>query len=291
MNIVISGATGYLGGKLAERFINTDASLSESHHVLLLARDKVKLSHCLLQNKNVTVCGAGDETMAEGIKSFSPDIIYSTTCQYEMGADYLPKTIDANYVFPSRLLRIASDLNKNIRFISIGTGLPPSLNLYTLTKKQFAEIGKYFYQLGKLDFINIELENFYGSDEPQNRFIMKSILQLLANQELLLTEGTQKRDFILIDDVLDIMHFLLSCPMPPSCDISIGSGIAPSIKEIIQFLREQTSSASVLKWGAVPMRKNEPSTVANLSVLRSLGYTKQITSWKEGMKKVIGALK
>jgi hypothetical protein len=55
-------------------------------------------------------------------------------------------------------------------------------------------------------------------------------------------------------------------------------------------LHKETNSQSKLQFGAVEMRKNEPSTVADLSVLRGLGYSKPLTHWQDGMKKVIEAL-
>jgi CDP-paratose synthetase len=120
---------------------------------------------------------------------------------------------------------------------------------------------------------------------------------LKTNQDLLLTEGIQKRDYILIDDVIEIMDYLSVCAIPCKfesldtvCDVPIGSGVAPTIREMILFLREEINSKSNLRFGALKMRKNEPSTVADLSVLQNLGYSKQITYWQDGMKKVIGAL-
>ena len=166
------------------------------------------------------------------------------------------------------------------------------LNLYSLTKKQFAELGTFFHKKGEIKFVNLLLESFYGIDEPKNRFITRSILQLKSNQDLLLTKGTQKRDYIFIDDVVDIMYFLSTCVINEDvCDISVGTGIASAIKEIVLFLHRETDSESNLKFGAIEMREHEPSTVANLSVIRQLGYSKPLIHWQDGMKKLIEALK
>jgi CDP-paratose synthetase len=196
-------------------------------------------------------------------------------------------------------LRIAAGINekysKRVRFISVGSSIPSNLNLYSLTKKQFSEIGIFFHQLRKIEFVNLLLESFYGIDEPHDRFITNSILKLKSNQELPLTEGIQKRDYILIDDVIEILFFLLDCDLSSGVfhseiTIPVGSGISPSIKEIILFLHGETKSSSSLLFGAKPMRENEPSTVANLSMLRSIGFNKKITPWKDGMRKVIKGL-
>jgi CDP-paratose synthetase len=164
--------------------------------------------------------------------------------------------------------------------------------LYSLTKKHFAELGKLFHKKTEIEFVNLLLESFYGINEPKNRFITRSILQLKSNQELLLTEGTQRRDYIFIDDVVEIMYFLSTCTINKDIyDIPVGAGIAPSIKEIILFLCNEIGSKSNLKFGAIEMREHEPSTVADLSVIRHLGYLKPPTCWQDGMKKLIEALK
>jgi CDP-paratose synthetase len=251
------------------------------------------LSKNLQCRDNISICEIYDGFLEKKIRRFSPDVVYCTTCCYETDSEYLLKTIDANYVFPSQILRIIANLKtRPVRFISVGTSLPPSLNLYSLTKKHFAELGKLFHKKTEIEFVNLSLESFYGIDEPRNRFITRSILQLKSNQELLLTEGTQKRDYIFIDDVVEIMYFLSTCAISKDIyDIPVGTGIAPTVKEIILFLCNETGSRSNLRFGAIEMREHEPSTVADISVIRNLGYSKPLASWQGGMKKVIEAIK
>jgi CDP-paratose synthetase len=261
--------------------------------ILLLVRDKNRLSENFHCGENISICEIYGESLEKSIKEFSPDVVYCTTCCYETDSEYLLKTIDANYVFPSQILKTIAGLNiKPVRFISVGTSLPPSLNLYSLTKKQFAELGNFFHKKAKIDFFNLLLESFYGIDEPKQRFITRSILQLKSNQDLLLTKGTQKRDYIFIDDVVEIMYFLSSCVINRDiCDIPVGTGIAPAIKEIISFLYRETGSKSNLRFGAIEMREHEPSTVADIAMLRQLGYSKPLIHWQDGMRKLIEAFK
>jgi len=288
MNIVITGATGYLGVKVAERLC-----LNRTFNILLTVRDESRLPKMFKNTKNISVCNINTDSLQDHVMKFDTDIILSTTCCYELDPEYLYRTIDANYVFPAKLLQIAAMIKKkSVKFISLGTSLPSSLNLYSLTKRHFAELGNFFKEIGKVEFINLALESFYGVNEPNNRFITKSIMQLKANQELFLTEGTQRRDFIYIDDVIDVLLFFVE--NGPMCEdmsyIPVGTGIAPSIKEIILFLHDEVRSESSLKFGHVKMRKNEPSTCADISVLRKLGYSKPFTHWQDGMRKVIGGI-
>ncbi|MDR2692666.1 MAG: NAD(P)-dependent oxidoreductase [Chitinispirillales bacterium] len=288
MNIVITGATGYLGVRFAERLCQ-----NHTYKILLTVRDESRLPEIFKSTKNISICNINADSLQNQMIKFDADVILSTTCCYELDTEYLYRTVDANYVFPAKLLEIAAMAKKkNVRFISLGTGLPSSLNLYSLTKRHFAELGNFFREIGKVEFINLALESFYGVNEPNNRFITKSITRLKANQELLLTEGTQKRDFIYIDDVIDVLLFFVeSDTMSVNMGhIPVGTGVAPSIKEIILFLHEELRSGSSLRFGHVKMRENEPSTCADISVLRKLGYSKPFMHWRDGMRKVIGSV-
>ena len=179
------------------------------------------------------------------------------------------------------------------RFVNISTSLPPELNLYSLTKKQFSELGKFYSSLGKIQFVNVLLESFYGSDEPKTRFIQRSIRSFLSGRNVDATMGTQKRDYVSADDVIDALVFLSDAEKLKSgydC-VSLGSGVAPSIHEILEYLKEVTESRSMINFGAIPFRQNEPSAKADLTRLREIGYDKEMTFWKDGMKNMAEEIK
>ena len=284
MNVVISGASGYLGGRLVESF------LSHGDRVLAVARNtKGRLSSLAKENGGLDVCELDVDDLLFSMSRFAPDVVLSTTCCYETDPKFLMKTVSSNYIFPTTLLKSSLQLGRNVRFVSIGTSLPESLNLYSLTKKQFAELGAFFSTIGKIQFVNVLLEGFYGKDEPGNRFIKRSIISLLKNEELDVTDGIQQRDYVSVDDVVDALYFIsTSGTLKESFyEIPLGSGDSPSIREVLEFLKEQAQSDSFINFGAVPSRPNEPSTRADLTRLRELGYTKPMTFWKDGLKQLV----
>ena len=281
--IVVSGAAGYLGGRLVEAFLKNGCSFLGIVH-----KQNENLRNLSLKYENLEICELEIDDLLYSMSKFYPTVVISTTCSYETDAKYLIKTIDSNYIFPSKLLKCAIQLERKMRFISISTSLPPSLNLYSLTKEQFSESGKYYSSIGKIQFVNVLLESFYGADEPDERFIKRSVKNFLLGRNVDATIGTQKRDYVEIDDVIDVLMFLSATENLKSDydTIQLGSGFAPSIREILGFLNETVGTKSVINFGAVPSRPSEPSTKADLSRLRELGYTKEMTYWKDGMKKM-----
>lgn len=285
MNVVVSGASGYLGFKLIESF------LAEGNRVLAVARNVSGRLDALSQSSGgcLELCELDVDDLLFSMAQFQPDVVVSTTCCYETDPKFLTKTVSSNYIFPTTLLKSTLLLDRRIRFVFVGTSLPANLNLYSLTKKQFSELGEFFSRTGRVQFVNVLLESFYGSDEPGNRFIKRSILAFLKNADLPVTDGCQHRDYVSIADVVSAMHFIsLSDTLTGDyAEIPLGSGDAPSIREILEFLKAETHSDSFINYGAVPLRPNEPSTKADLTKLRELGYTKKLTSWKDGMRSMI----
>ena len=289
MNIAVSGATGYLGYRIIK-------ALAEKNNKILAITRKTTKELIFLAKKyagKIFVCELVSDDLFLAVENFKPDCIVSTTCCYETDSKFLERTVDSNYTFPSSLLKTAIHtgtlIGQSVRFVNIGTSLPASLNLYSLTKKQFADLGCFFANLGNVKFINVLLESFYGSDEPVNRFIPRTIRKLLNNEDVDVTEGTQCRDYISSQDAVNSLIFLATTKniSDPFVSVPVGSGESPSIREIVEYLKAISDSKSKINFGAVPSRPNEPSTRADLTVLRNLGYTKQITNWKDGMKKMV----
>jgi nucleoside-diphosphate-sugar epimerase len=285
--IAVTGANGYIGAKLV-------MALLPQNDILAITRHKYDIKIRKMGAGRIVYCNLEKDALEDSLSDFRPEIIISTTCCYETDPLNLYKTIDANYIFPSEVLRctyrIAEKDKTSIRFISLGSSLPAYLNLYSLTKSQFVEVGNFFSTLGNINFCNVLLESFYGGDEPENRFISRVIRKLKIGEDIDLTTGLQQRDYISIEDVISSIEYLALTEKILPAAVPLGSGISPSIREIIQYLALETHSQSKLNFGAIPSRKQEPSTWANLSILRSLGFKNEFTYWKEGMKRMIGEI-
>ena len=131
---------------------------------------------------------------------------------------------------------------------------------------------------------------YYGSDEPQDRFIPSTISKMISGDVVNTTYGTQLRDIIAVDDVVNLIIGVIDREFSGFNSIDIGTGIAPSISELIDFIWEKTEKKSIVNKGAVPMRLNEPDCIADRSeVLRILNY--KPIYWKDGISKMIDEIR
>lgn len=169
--------------------------------------------------------------------------------------------------------------------MTIGTGLPENFNVYSFTKAKFSDFGKFLSIKDGINFADLRLEMFYGGEnEPDSRFMRSCRLKMMNNEPVDLTEGTQLRDIVRVEDVLEIILKLLESDYVRGYKIlPIGSGEQHSIREIMEYMKESIGSTSELKFGAVPIRDREPDTLADISWYKDIDYTLKY-SFFDGLK-------
>jgi nucleoside-diphosphate-sugar epimerase len=135
LNIIITGASGFLGSALARRLSGMN------YRVSLLVRKNTKLNrlHDICSFK-VGVCET-DLEIKQFIIDECPDVVIHTACCYGRNAESPLQLIDSNIRFGAVILESIKHLEKKVSFINTGTSLSRDVNIYALTKIQFEEIG------------------------------------------------------------------------------------------------------------------------------------------------------
>ncbi|MFQ1966701.1 NAD-dependent epimerase/dehydratase family protein [Aeromonas veronii] len=264
MKILITGIGGYLGSQLANALIT-------EHEISGTIRYSSKLARVNNKEK-MTFIDVEKTDWIEQVKKLKPDIVINTATSYGRNSELLSSMIDANIVFPQKILEC---MEVDTVFINCGTSLPPSVSLYSLTKNQFVELAKKHCRSNRVKFVNLRLEHFFGAGDDITKFTSYIIHQCLANRPLELTEGTQMRDFIYIEDVISAFDFILASlhQLDLFEEIDIGSGLAIKVRDFVELVASITSSTSKIKFGAIPIRDNELMySCANILKLKELGW-------------------
>ncbi len=269
MRIMVLGANGYLGKKII-------SFLTELHCVTAVYRKVPE------RIENIKVIGADLNSIQKTLQEESFDWIINCVAVYEHADTRINEITEANIIFSLRVLNCAVECGVK-KFLTIDTGLPKELNLYSFTKKQFAEFGRFYAKKYEITFLNILLEMFYGEDEPEGRFLSGSCRKMVRGEDLNLTAGTQKRDVIYIDDVCKAILLLVHSSLSGFWNIPLGCGQAIEIRKIIEYMHMLTQTASILHFGNIPLREKEPDCVADITLLRSIGFEPHYT-WREGIE-------
>lgn len=272
-----------MGSKVVAALIN------EGHTVVCTKRKGSDLSRLINIKKSIMWIPASIDAIDVASKYTSFDYVFNIACNYGRENMLYDDVIEANIEFPLKVLNKVVE-NGTKKFLTIGTGLPEEFNMYSFSKKVLGNFGKFYVDKHNIDFYNLKLEMFYGVDEPKDRFIPKVIEKMVKGQLVEITPGTQKRDIIAIKDVIKAIMMIINSGLQGYQEISVGTGIGPSISEIIDFIWEETGRRSEIHKGTIPLRKNEPTCIADTSVLCSLGEWKPMY-WKSGLKSMIENIK
>ena len=250
MKILMLGGTGYLGGNLVK------ALLDDGHEITctLRANSRQDLSGVRFITDKIADI---DAELAGG----SYDWVINAACTYRRNESLYMDMLDSNYVFPAKVLNLASKHHVQ-NFLTAGTSLPVGFNMYSFTKAKLAETGQYFsVHEGLINFIELQLEMFYGNypggrSEPSGRFLRGSMEKLCRNENLKLTKGLQKRDIIHVEDAVNLVLRVIRAGFEGFRSLPVGTGEHHSIREIMEFLHDASSSESVLEEECIKVRHN-----------------------------------
>jgi len=162
--VLLTGATGYLGSKLAAKLLQADYPLACP---ILSDVELGYLSPYIQQVEGIMI---DSSMMDEKIMNFSPDIVIHMACRYDRDNIPLMDLTDANLIFPLKILSTILKMPHKVLWLNTNTALGCILNGYTLSKYQFAEWGRYYSLQGKIDFSNILLEHFFGEGDSSTKF-------------------------------------------------------------------------------------------------------------------------
>ena len=281
MNILVLGGNGYLGSKVIENLLSEGG-----HNITCTVRSTSNLSRIAkFIDNGLSVIPASLDAVKTASIYTSFDAVFNMACSYGKKSTLYNNVIEANIDFPLQVLNCVVEKGCK-RFYTIGTGLPDDMNMYSFSKKMFSEFGSYYVSHHGIDFIDLKLQMFYGADEPRDRFIPQLITKMINGEEVNVTEGTQLRDIVAVEDIINAIIGVFHSDVHGYAEIPVGTGFSPSISELVDYIWAETGKKSVVNKGAVPMRDYEPDCVADTSKLKEIMEWNPIY-WKNGISEMI----
>jgi len=256
MNILLTGATGFLGSTLLRRMIN------DGHNASVLKRSTSSLNRINGVQDHVRFFDCGLTSFEDVFSSSNFDAVVNTACCYGRSGETAAELLEANLLFEVKMLQCCAD--RNIPFINTGSYLSPLVNGYALSKSQLEQWMDYFS--GDCKAVTIKLDHMYGPGDDARKFAGMLLNHFDKDTpEINLTEGGQTRDFIHINDVVDLFLRVLDSldELNERTIIVAGSCREISVRDFVIMLRNiwqaETGRECVAKFnfGIVPYRKHE----------------------------------
>ena len=265
MNVLVTGASGYVGRALVKSL------LADGINVFAIIRkntDKRLLNHGLA---GLHVDNGDDNQLLKFVKGSNCEGVIHLASYFTVSHNTceLYDLINSNVLFSTRIIDISC--NHGISwFLNIGTfweHLDCSdyfpVNLYAATKKAFENISRYYIEQFNLKYLTLKINDTYGPGDKRNKIINLWFNTIKNGASLKMSPGDQLIDIVYIDDVVDALRIAMKrlCNdgiERKKCETYRISAIEKySLKELSKLFEESVGRKLKIEWGALPYRSNE----------------------------------
>lgn len=296
--LLLTGGAGFIGANLTRELIklhyDVNLILKKSSDLWRIkdVLGKVKIYYVDLLDKN---------KLTKTINKINPGFIIhmATYSNYRNQAD-VREMIEININGTLNLLLASKKVNFEL-LINTGSSseygtkenpmkesdLLEPISFYAATKASATLLCKAFALEYKKPIVTLRPFSVYGPLEEEKRLIPTVIKAVIENRPIKLTYGAQRRDFIYVEDVLDIYIKTISQgPKLAGQILNMGTGIEFTNDEVVETLFRIAGKRVKIKKGAYPKRFWDTSHwVADVhKTKKSLNWTPKFTL-EQGLKK------
>jgi nucleoside-diphosphate-sugar epimerase len=128
----------------------------------------------------------------------------------------------------------------------------------------------------------------YGPGGPPDFFVPSLIAHCLEGRRFDMTAGSQRRDLVYVDDVVDACIRAGRTNIPTGSIINIGGGCSLSLREVAELIANKMDAVHCLKVAALPQRSGDVGDAYcdNTRARDLLGWA-PATSLDDGFEKTI----
>ena len=294
--ILIVGGTGFIGHHLVKRCLKKNfkiTCISTKQPISKYKSQKINYIICDIRNK---------KKLEKKIKEQKEQFNYVVNLGGYVDHSKIKKTFISHYNGCRNIAEIFKKKKINC-FIQLGSGLEygksnspqkenskcfPQSN-YGLAKYKSSEYLLNLHEVNNFPCTIIRLYQAYGPNQKLNRLVPLVIRSCLNNEIFPCTNGMQKRDFLYIDDLIDLIFKIFKNKKIRGQVINAGSGKPIQVKQLIELIKKY-SKAGKPQYGKIKMRKDEI-----LNMYPSINKVQKILKWRpkisiqNGIKKTINS--
>lgn len=259
IRVLITGSTGYIGGKLASELIGAGC------RVVAVVRS-VEKAHELSRRLPAIgiVQSRQPDGLAEAVADARPDIVFHLAALRVPIArrDDVDATIGSNILLGIDV--VESALAAGCRtFVNTGTqsqhlagtsDYAPT-DLYAASKQAFQDLLAYYTAYRGLRAVTLKLSDVYGPGDPRRRLVDLLIAAQMSGAPIELTEGLQEIDLLHVDDAVAAFRrtgaaLLAGSPLEP--EYSIASGRRLTLRALAHLIEVVGAAPIDARWGRRP---------------------------------------
>lgn len=285
--ILIVGGTGFIGYHLAKFF------LKKNWDVISISRKKASKKR-YLKNIKYIFCDTRNSTVLKKKLNKIDQINYVINTSGEINHQLKKKVYQSHFIGVKNLSNYF--INKKIKlFLQIGSSMeygrvrsPQKESFKASPVSHYGKAKLYstnyllnLYKKNKFPVLILRPYQLYGPKQDTNRIIPFLIRNCLQNKYFPCSEGSQKRDFLFINDFVECVFKLINKKINGEI-FNIGCGSPKKIRDIILLVVKMIKRGKPI-FGKVQLR-NEESKITFPSIIK----LKKEIKWKPKKKLING---
>ena len=299
INILVIGGTGFIGKYLIEKLPK------DKFNIFSLSK-KVKRKIKRIKNVNYIFCDISkkeelynklDKYNFETVVNLSGHVNHSewkkTYNSHFIGtknlSTYFVKKKIKNFIQMSSSLEYSKNRVPHTEKMKIN--LEKLKTAYSLAK---AKSTKYLLKLNKKDNFPVTILRLYlayGPKQEPNRIVPIAIKKFLLNKKIKLSDCMQVRDFLYIDDLINLLMKIISSKKSKKVIFNVGSGKPIILKFVIEYLRNKIKKGKP-EYGKLSLRKDEAyKFYPNISLVKKTFKWTPKTKLEDGLTKTVNFFK
>lgn len=263
--ILVTGGAGFIGARLVRRLVE------QGQPVALLIRPNTDLPRIrdLLPRVRLAAADLTDRNALEGIvRKMEPvGVFHLATANMQSGvAGPDEELVRTNVMGTVNLLAALQHTNYHF-FVNTGSfleyGLPERpareadrcepIELQSVTKLAAALHCQAVARRDKKPIVTLRVFSPYGPGMQRGRLLEAMISRALRNEDIPMTEPRISRDFIFVDDIVDLYLEAMERAGELRGEMfNAGTGVKTTLAELAELVLRMTGSRSKLQWHALP---------------------------------------
>jgi nucleoside-diphosphate-sugar epimerase len=261
---LVTGATGYIGGKLAHALLQTGAVV----HVV--TRRSESMAALKEQGYHVHLYDGSYASLATIFSTHPIDVVLHLAAWsgYATPPAQLDHLLDANLRFGGHLL---AGMAAHGCFKLVNTGSYWQHDdeetyrpycLYAATKQAYEAMVDHYVMNEKLSAITLKLHDVYGKDDYRKKIFTQIDEAAVSGKVLSMSAGEQKLRLVDIEDVVAAYQGAIGCLVTDPAHqrkhqrYFVG-GQAATLKDLISTYLRNTGKQVQIDWGSLPYRPNQ----------------------------------
>ncbi|OPX64342.1 MULTISPECIES: NAD(P)-dependent oxidoreductase [unclassified Methanoregula] len=267
--VLVTGATGFVGSNLLRCLQGSGADL---HIIARTSSNLWRISDIIAGVGRHTPDLSDADSVKKTVRDISPDIIFHlATYGGSPREDNFRQIMESNFFGTVNLVDACKDAGFDL-FVNTGTSseygiksapmketdcLKP-VNNYGISKAACTHYCQAVALNDNLPIVTLRLFSPYGDYEDGHRLVPSVILSCLQGKNPAITSRSFVRDFIYIDDVVDLYRRLAEIRITPGEIFNAGSGVQHSVGDVVDTVIRITGKPLEAVTGLPKRWPNEP---------------------------------